>query len=454
MITLIKNATIVNDDKIFKSDMVLTEGKIVYIGEDVRLNGTDYETIQAKGLYAFPGGIDPHVHLSLPTPAGNSTDNFRSGSTAAIAGGTTTIMDFVTPHRGQSLIEALLDRKKEAENSLIDYGLHMGISEYNDKVAEEIQECIQRYGVTSFKAYLAYKNSIGINYVELEKLMQQLAFHNALLMVHCEDGDEIEHLQRIYLGKQRTTPYYHMMSRPENVESDAVAKVLSLVESTGCRTYLVHISAKKSIELIAEFKKTNLVYAETCPQYLLLDKENYGKLWPKSLKYVISPPLRNQLSREALWKNISMGNIDVIATDHCPFNTLGQKDIGLHDFTKIPSGAGGIEYRLPLLYTYGALAKKITMMQFVELTSAKEAKIFGLYPQKGKISIGSDADIVLWNPDVESKIKRETQFQHCDSNIYEGIEITGAPEYVFVKGVIAFKKGAIQENTLQGSFLQ
>jgi dihydropyrimidinase len=345
-------------------------------------------------------------------------------------------------------------RKKDAEISLIDYKLHMGISGYNENTAIDIARCMDEEGITSFKVYLAYKNTIGIDYNALEKIMKQLAANNALLMIHCEDGDKINELQNDFISKGLTTPLYHEQSRPEKVESNAVARVLELVRSTKCNTYLVHISARNSIKQIAGFKKTSEVYTETCPQYLLLDKAKYNQPLPGSLKYVISPPLRNKESRNALWENITAGTVDVISTDHCPFNTFGQKDKGNNNFTRIPNGAGGIEYRLPLLYTYGVLQNRISMQRFVELTSTHAAKIFGIYPQKGIITVGSDADMVLWDPDIENTIDKTTQFQHCDSNIYEGIKVKGGPSYVIANGKIAFKEGQVQNNDLHGKLLK
>ncbi len=230
---------------------------------------------------------------------------------------------------------------------------------------------------------------------------------------------------------------FHALSRPADTESESVKKVIDLCRKTGCKTYIVHTSTAKSIEYIRAAKNEGLpLFCETCPQYLLLDESVYSKPVPESLKYVISPPIRSKHDQEALWNALADGTIDVIATDHCPFNTKGQKDIGIHDFTKIPNGAGGIENRLALLYTYGVLGGKISLQQFVALTSTNAARIFGLYPQKGALEVGSDADLVIWNPEVKSVISVETQLQKCDSNIYEGIEQQGKPEYVLKNGVL------------------
>jgi dihydropyrimidinase len=453
MSILIKKPLIVNADGIISSDILIEKGKIMSVAENIHPPEKRTTVIDAERLYALPGGIDPHVHLALPTPAGNSSDDFHSGSIAALSGGTTTIIDFVTPSRDQSLAEAYKQRKKEAKTSLIDYKFHMGISGYNQNTTQEIAYCINKLGITSFKAYLAYRNSIGIDYESLEKVMKQLAGSNALLMIHCEEGDEIIELQNNFIAQGLTSPQYHALSRPNVTESKSVEKVLELVKKTRCTTYLVHISAKRSIEQIAEFKKKAKVFTETCPQYLILDKKNYESPHPDSLKYVISPPLRDKASKSALWNNISNGNIDVIATDHCPFNTNGQKDKGIHDFTKIPNGAGGIEYRMSLLFSYGVLKNKISLQRFVELTSTNAARIFGLYPRKGVIAMGSDADIVLWDPKREKTIRVDSQVQHCDSNIYDGIKITGVPAYVISSGVVAYHYSMLQNKKIRGRLL-
>jgi len=449
---LIKNSTIVNLDKTFQADILLMNGKIVEISKNTEKT-ENVKIIDATGLYAFPGGIDPHVHMELPTPAGNSSDDFYSGSMAALAGGTTSIIDFVTPSRGQSHTEALKLRKKEAAKSLTDYSLHGTVVQLNENTEEEIRSCIEEEGITSFKTYLAYHNTVGIDYEALRRVMQIVRKYNGIVTVHCEDGDEISRLQQQFLSQGKTTPLFHALSRPEYVESDAVAKVLKLADETGCKVYLVHVSAKKSIELVAQYKSSGKIFAETCPQYLFLNENNYLKPLPDSMKYVISPPLRNQGSIDALWKHIVNGCVDTIGSDHCPFDTFGQKDAGINDFSKIPNGAGGIEYRMQLLFTYGVLQNKISLNRFVELTSTNAAKIFGLFPKKGIIALGSDADIVLWNPHTKSTISEQTQYQHCDSNIYEGIALTGSPEYVICRGNIAFVNGNPTADLPKGNFL-
>lgn len=434
---LILNGALVYGEKITCLDIAVCEGIISKIGTLDPANYIGYSIIDARGKLIFPAGIDPHVHLQLPTPAGPSSDNFISGSKAAIGGGTTFVIDFVTPAHGESLEKELASRIKESNSCLAGCALHMGITWFDQTIPEQMKKCVYELGIKSFKTYLAYKGSVGIEYEELQQVMIKAASLNSIVLVHCEEGDEILRNQQNFIREGKTEPLFHALSRPADTESESVKKVIDLCRKTGCKTYIVHTSTAKSIEYIRAAKNEGLpLFCETCPQYLLLDESVYSKPVPESLKYVISPPIRSKHDQEALWNALADGTIDVIATDHCPFNTKGQKDIGIHDFTKIPNGAGGIENRLALLYTYGVLGGKISLQQFVALTSTNAARIFGLYPQKGALEVGSDADLVIWNPEVKSVISVETQLQKCDSNIYEGIEQQGKPEYVLKNGVL------------------
>ncbi len=433
---IIKNARIINDTEELSSDILIEDGIITKMEKNIMLCCND-ESIDASNYLVFAGGIDPHVHLQLPTPAGASSDDFISGSKAAIAGGTTYFIDFVTPRKGESLKKALQYRLKEAENSLLDFNLHIGISWFDDNIIEEMKWCVNVAGIKSFKVYLAYKGSIGLELSELEQVMRKAAFLGAIVLVHCEEGDEILNLQQAFIKDGKTQPRYHALSRPAVTEAESVRKVLDLVRKTHCKTYIVHTSTAASVEHIRQAKKEGLpVFCETCPQYLLLDDSVYEKPIPESLKYVISPPLRKKEDQLALWEGIGDFTIDTIATDHCPFNTVGQKDKGLNNFTRIPNGAGGIEFRLALLYTYGVLGKRITLQRFVALTSSNAARIFGLFPQKGSVSVGADADFVLWNTNSTSIISAKHQIQQCDANIYEGFELKGSPFLVVRKGIV------------------
>ncbi len=433
---LIKNAHIVNPNEEFISDVLVEDGIITKIEKNIPLC-CDEKNIDAGNFLVFPGGIDPHVHMQLPTPAGASSDDFVNGSKAALKGGTTYFMDFVTPTKGQSLKEALSLRMKEAENSLVGFSLHVGITWFSSGILEEMKYCVQEAGVKSFKVYLAYKGSIGLELSELEWVMQTAAALNAMVLVHCEEGDEILNLQQTFIKEGKTEVKYHALSRPPETESNSVKKVIDLVRKTNCKTYFVHISTAKSIEYLRQAKKEGMpIYCETCPQYLLLDDSVYEKPVSEALKYVISPPLRKVEDQKALWAALQDGTIDTIATDHCPFNTLGQKNKGLNNFTRIPNGAGGIEFRLQLMYTYGVLENKIALQDFVRLTSTNTAKIFGLYPQKGSITIGSDADFMIWNPNYKTINSVGNQIQHCDSNIYEGFKTDGCAIMLIKNGEI------------------
>jgi len=436
---LIINGTVITSDSTFNSDISVNEGVITEIGRLNPKDFPDYKIIDAKGKYIFPGGIDPHVHLQLPTPAGPSCDDFENGSKAAISGGTTFLIDFVTPSHGESLMKALAFRLKESNKCLIDYTLHVGITWFDETIPEQMEWCVNEVGIKSFKVYLAYKGSIGIEYEELEQVMKTAASLDAIVLVHCEEGDIILQNQKRFISEGKTEPVYHALSRPVETESESVRKVLDLCRKTGCKTYIVHTSTAKSIECIRAAKLEGLpVFCETCPQYLLLDDSVYSKPLPESLKYVISPPIRSKSDQEALWDALADGTVDVISTDHCPFNTFGQKDLGINDFTKIPNGAGGIENRLALLFAYGVLTQKISLQQFVALTATNAAQIFGLYPQKGTVEIGSDADLVIWNPEVKTVISEKSLLQQCDSNIFEGMGIQGKTELVLEKGKILF----------------
>lgn len=442
MKTIIRNGTIVTDTQQYLADILIENGLISHIAKNLPAEPNAMQEIEAGGCYIFPGGIDPHVHMHLPTPAGYSSDDFYSGSRGALAGGTTTLIDFVTPTRGQSTIEALEIRKKEAGTALTDYMFHVSPVEFNKNTEKELEQCIEM-GIRSFKVYMAYKTNIGLNDDDLLKVLKIVGKANGIVAVHCETGDEIEVLRNQYFEQGNIEPRYHALSRPPETEAQAVRKLLEMAKEAECAVYLVHISSALSLEHIRKAKAAGQkVYVETCPQYLLLDDSRYEGDFIQTAKFVMSPPLRKKSDNDALWKAVSEGLIQSIGTDHCPF-TLAQKEAGLHDFRNIPNGAGGVEHRLALLYTFGVLESRITLQQFVNLTATMPAKIFGLYPRKGAIAVGSDADLVIWNPNTENIISASSHHQQCDLNIYDGFETTGSTEYVIKGGEIAVRKGEI-----------
>ena len=450
---LIKNAYIINADESTQSDILIKDGIIARIDSTIIETKDSGDIIDAQGLFVFPGGIDVHTHMELPVKGTKSSDDFESGTIAAISGGTTTIIDFTTPVRGESLISCLNDRLKLAEKSFCDYSLHIGVTYFNENTQKEMEECVKR-GFTSFKIYMAYKDTIGLNDEDIIKILEIAQSVNALVLVHCENGDLINELSNNYISKGKTSPEYHPLSRPPETESEAVNRILTYAKIINTAVYIVHTSTGDSVSEIEKAKLSGQkVFAETCPQYLVLDETKYYLPGFESAKYVICPPLRPKENEDKLWNALNRNILDAVSTDHCPFNFIGQKDIGKNDFTKIPSGGGGIENRLHLLYTYGVLGIKISLNRFVEITSANPAKIFGMFPQKGTISEGSDADLVLWNPEKEFVIHAKNQFQRCDYNLYEGFKIKGAPKIVIKGGKTIFIDGKFIKENDKGKLL-
>ena len=450
---LIRNAHIVNAFDEIQADILIRGRHIEKIGKNLPLGDLDVtDVIDASGMLVFPGGIDPHVHMHLPTGAGFSSDDFVSGSRAALMGGTTTMIDFVTPRRGMSLTEALRLRIEEAAGCLIDHSFHVSPVEWTPDTALQIRQCIAA-GFPSFKLYMAYKDAIGINDEVMEKVMQTLADAGGMATVHCETGDEVDKLRNILFASGQSGPSSHPLSRPPHTESDAVAKAIAIAEKTSCPLYIVHVSSAGSIEHIRKAKDKGLpVMAEVCPHHLLLDESLYKASFEDAAPFVMSPPLRSETHRKALWDALQTGFIDTTGTDHCPF-FMSQKERGRDDFRNIANGAGGIEHRLALLYTFGVREGKISLKQFVDLCSTGAAKIFGLYPQKGLIAEGSDADLLIWDPNAEETISAKTHYQNSDINIYEGIKVYGKPEVVIAGGKIAVSRGKLNEG-LRGELLR
>ncbi|MCF6172124.1 MAG: dihydropyrimidinase [Bacteroidales bacterium] len=440
MTLLIKNGTIVNADGSQKADVLIRHGKIVGIEKNVKSEIPPDKIIDASNCYIIPGGIDPHVHMHLPSPAGFSSDDFGSGSRAAIFGGTTTFIDFVTPKKGQTLSEAIKHRKSEAANCLANYSFHVSPVEWRDSMEDEIRDCVSNEGFRTFKVYMAYKDSIGLNDEVLLKVMKAVSKAGGMVTVHCEMGDEIEVLREKFAGENLLSPKYHPLSRPAEAEAKAVEKAIALAKTADCPLYIVHVSAGESLKHIRQAQKNGQqVFAETCPQYLLLDDSKYDGAFDQTAPFVMSPPLRKKSDNLALWRALGDGGLQTVGTDHCPF-TLAQKRFGENDFRKIPNGAGGVEHRMALLFTYGVLEGKISLEQFVALTSTNAAKIFGFYPAKGLIAPGADADIVIWNPEKEGTISAKTHHQNCDISIFEGVKTKGAPELVIKTGIIVLEK--------------
>jgi len=452
MKTLIKNGTIVTATSQYKSDILIQEGKIVQIATNIPESQAE-KVIHAEGLIVFPGGVDPHVHLYLPTPAGCSSDDFRSGSIAALFGGTTTIIDFVTPQKGQPLTEALQKRIQEAENSLIDYSFHVSPVDWRSTSENEIKHCIES-GFPTFKVYLAYKDSIGLGDDAIYNVMKAVGKHHGMVTAHCELGDEVNKLRDYYFSQRMISPRDHMLSRPARLETLAVKRAIDIADQTKCPLYIVHVSAGDSLKHIHLAQQSGQpIFAETCPQYLLLDESMYNGDFEQTAKYVISPPLRTIEDSAQLWEGIQNQVIQTVGTDHCPFS-LEQKSVGIDDFRKIPNGAGGIEHRLELLFTYGVINDMITINRMVDIFSTQPAKIFGMYPQKGEIAVCSDADMVIWNPNTEKIISAKTHHSKADMSIYEGFKVKGSAQYVISNGKIAVEHGKLTTDLPTGNLIR
>ncbi len=438
---LIRHAHIVNADKSFESDILVSNGIIRRLAKGIRnKDHAPLREIDARGLMVFPGGVDPHVHMMLPTMAGPSSDNFATGSRAALMGGTTTILDFVTPTRGMPLSQALRSRQQEAAGCMTDYSFHVSPVEWHENMPGEIEACV-RAGLPSFKLYMAYKETVGMDETSIKQAMQAAGKAGGMVLVHCEEGGQIDSLRHSLAGSGVLSPHAHVLSRPPETESRAVARAISMAGETSCPLYIVHVSTAESIGHIREARtKGQEVWGEVCPHHLLLDVDNYRKDFELSAPCVLSPPLRSSAHRRALWQALQEGSIHTVGSDHCPFH-FSQKALGKDDFRKIANGAGGVEHRMTLLYTFGVDTGRITVNRFAELTSAAPARLFGLYPKKGVIAQGSDADLLLWDTQAEQVISATTHFQNSDINIYEGIRTKGRPKVVIAGGRIVAEDG-------------
>lgn len=450
---VLSGGAIVTAADVYQADVRIEGERIVAIGHKIKQ--PDDQVIDVDGCFLFPGGIDPHTHFDLPVGDMSTSDDFSSGSKAALMGGTTTILDFATQFKGETLKQGLQNWHLKADGrSFVDYGFHMAITSWNDQIVPEMKEIVQNEGVSSFKFYMAYKNVMQVDDSALLSALRQAGECGALVCVHCENGDVVDTLVHQALNQGHTAPLYHPLTRPPEAETEAASRVITLAEIADAPLYIVHLTCRGALEAVTQAKLKGLeVYAETCPQYLLLDESNYSAEGFNGAKYVISPPLRSIQHQKVLWSGLRTGVLDTIATDHCAFNYHGQKDLGLQDFSKIPSGAPGVETRLGMLYTYGVMTGKLTLNQFVALTSTNAAKLFGLYPRKGTLAPGSDADIVVWDPRVSSIVTAQSLHQQVDYTPYEGYEQVGQATHVFIRGKQVVKDAQLSVQQPTGIYL-
>ncbi|MDP4126920.1 MAG: dihydropyrimidinase [Bacillota bacterium] len=450
---VLNGGTIVTAADVYQADVRIEGESIVAIGHEIKQ--PDDQVINVDGCFLFPGGIDPHTHFDLPVGDMSTSDDFLSGTKAALMGGTTTILDFATQFKGETLKEGLQNWHRKADGkSFVDYGFHMAITNWNDQIVSEMKEVVQKEGVPSFKFYMAYKNIMQVDDSALLLALRQAGECGALVCVHCENGDVVDDLVQKARRKGYTEPLYHPLTRPPEAESEATSRVITLAQIADAPLYIVHLTCGGALQAVTNAKINGLeVYAETCPQYLLLDDSSYRAEGFSGAKYVISPPLRPIQHQEVLWSGLRTGVLDTIATDHCAFNYHGQKDLGLNDFSKIPSGAPGVETRMGLLYTYGVMTGKVNMNEYVALTSTNAAKIFGLYPRKGTIAPGSDADIVVWDPRITSEITVENLHQKVDYTPYEGFKQIGQAIHVFIRGTQVIQNSQLRVEKPTGIYL-
>jgi len=439
MSILIKNGRVITASSNQIADIFIDGETISVIGKDLNINAD--QVLDATGKYVFPGGIDPHVHLDMPFMGTYSSDNYETGTKAALHGGTTMVIDFILQTQGKSLRNALEQRQGRSNgNACGDYSFHMAVTDFNEDTKKEIGEMVEKEGITSFKTFMAYKGALMINDSQMVGLMQEVKKHGGLVTVHATNGDMIDFLVAKHRSEGKMAPLYHYLSQPEVTESEASGRFSAMAEYTGVRGYIVHMTCEGALNAIREVaKKNHNVIAETCIQYLMLDASLYEKNF-EGAKWVMSPPLRQKKDQEALWSGIRQGTVQVVATDHCPFK-WEQKLMGKDDFSKIPNGHPAIEHRMELLFSEGVAKGKIDLQKFVEVNSTNAAKIFGMFPQKGSLSIGSDADIVIFDPNEKHTISAKTHHMNVDYSAYEGVEVTGKVKTVLLRGKVVVDQG-------------
>ena len=440
MSMLIKGGTVVTAGDVCAADLRVDGEKIVEIGRDLPAGQGD-TVVPARGRYLFPGGVDVHTHFELPFMGTVSADDFKTGPIAALCGGTTTYIDFCMQSKGRPLADSLAAWHEKAKKSAADFSFHMGIVDYTPAVAQEIPAVIKQ-GVSSFKFFMAYKGALQIDDGQIIGIMDTVGRHGGLPMVHAENGDMIDALSKRFIAEGKQTPDYHWLAHPAIAEEEAVYRIIELARFVGQPIYIVHLSSADGLARVQDaIRRGYPVIAETCPQYLLLSSDLYYKPDFEGAKWVMSPPLRPADHLDKMWDGLGRGFIKTVATDHCSFNFKGQKEMGRGSFAKIPNGIPSVGDRFNLLYTYGVGKGRLSLTRFVDVVATAPAKLFGMYPQKGSLVVGGDADIVIFDPEAEGVVSVKTSKHNVDYSAYEGMKLKGRPESVLLRGKFAVRDG-------------
>jgi dihydropyrimidinase len=452
MSLLIKNGRIITADADYIADILVDGETVQTIGKNLAANADT--TIDATGKLVFPGGIDPHVHLDMPFMGTFSSDNYETGTRAALFGGTTMVIDFILQKQGNSLQSALDEWRSRSDNNCVgDYSFHMAVTDFNDNTRTEVKKMIEQEGIVSFKTFMAYKGALMIDDRQMIGLMEEVKKHGGLINVHATNGDMIDYLVAKHRTEKKLSPLYHYLSQPEITEAEASERFADMAYYTGCPGYIVHLTCEGALNAVRNATRRNQkVFVETCIQYLLLDARLYERDF-EGAKWVMSPPLRQPKDQATLWAGINQGLVQVVATDHCPFK-WEQKLMGKDDFSKIPNGHPAIENRMELLYSEGVHKGKISLNKYVEVACTNAAKIFGMFPRKGTIAPGSDADIVIFDPNETHTISVNSHHMNVDYSAYEGWEVTGKVKTVILRGQVAIDNGKCLVQKGYGTFIK
>jgi dihydropyrimidinase len=452
MKTLIRNGRVVTAVDDYKADILIDGEVVTTIG--ARLDVEADRVIDASGKLVIPGGIDPHTHMELPFGGTQSSDDFRTGTIAAAFGGTTTIIDFAVQYKGEALRQGLDNWHAKAEGkAAIDYGFHLIVTDLEDERVPELYKAMDE-GVSSFKLFMAYPGVFLADDATIFRAMSAAGSRGGLICMHAENGIVINEIIKRALAEGRTAPKYHALTRPTVAEAEGVHRAIRIAEMAESPVYIVHLSCADALNQVREARDRGLpAFAETCPQYLFLSIDDYGEGF-EGAKYVMTPPLREKWNQQELWKGLKSDDLQVISTDHCPFCMKEQKELGRGDFSKIPNGAPGVENRMALIYNGGVVEQRISLNRFVELTSTAAAKMFGLFPRKGTIAVGSDADIIIFDPDREQTFSVKTQHMNADYSTYEGKTVKGVVETVLSRGRVVVEGGEFKGKAGDGQFLK